>query len=310
MEQPPHLPVLYHEIIQALQPQSPGKYVDATVGAGGHAWGILENSAPDGLLLALDRDPQALAIACQRLSVFKDRLTLVHGSYTDLLDEMLRIGWQSVNGIVFDLGLSSMQLDTPERGFSFQSDGPLDMRFDPTQPQDAAELVNTLPENELADLIWRYGEERGSRRIAAALVRARPVTTTRQLAEIVSKSMGGQRGRIHPATRTFQALRIAVNQELQAVERVLPQAVQALAPGGRVAIISFHSMEDRLVKHFFREESRDCICPPEQPDCQCEHKASLKLITKHPILPDEKETLTNPRARSARLRVAERLEMA
>jgi len=291
-------------------PRSPGKYIDATVGAGGHAWGILENSAPDGLLLALDRDPQALAIASQRLLVFKDRVTFVHASYVQLLDEMLKLGWQSVDGIVFDLGLSSMQLDTPQRGFSFQSQGPLDMRFDPTQPLDASELVNNLPENDLADLIWRYGEERGSRRIAAAIVRQRPVTTTQQLAEIVSRAMGGQRSRIHPATRTFQALRIAVNQELQSVEKVLPLAVSALNPGGRVAIISFHSMEDRLVKHYFRNESKDCICPPEQPECNCDHKATLRVITRHPIVPADEETLTNPRARSARLRVAEKLEMA
>jgi len=310
MPQPPHLPVLYHEIIHALQPRSPGKYIDATVGAGGHAWGILDESAPDGLLLALDRDPQALAIASQRLFDFKERVTLVHASYTHLLDEMLRMGWPTVDGIIFDLGLSSMQLDTPERGFSFQSEGPLDMRFDPTEPVNAAELVNTLAEDDLADLIWHYGEEHASRRIAAAIVRSRPVTTTRQLAEIVSRAMGGQRSRIHPATRTFQALRIAVNQELQAVENVLPQAVNALAPGGRMAVISFHSMEDRLVKHFFRDESRDCICPPEQPECNCEHKASLKIITRHPIVPNEEETLINPRARSARLRVAEKLEVA
>jgi len=223
---------------------------------------------------------------------------------------MLRMGWPTVDGIIFDLGLSSMQLDTPERGFSFQSEGPLDMRFDPTEPVNAAELVNTLAEDDLADLIWLYGEEHASRRIAAAIVRSRPVTTTRQLAEIVSRAMGGQRSRIHPATRTFQALRIAVNQELQAVENVLPQAVNALAPGGRMAVISFHSMEDRLVKHFFRDESRDCICPPEQPECNCEHKASLKIITRHPIVPNEEETLINPRARSARLRVAEKLEVA
>jgi 16S rRNA (cytosine1402-N4)-methyltransferase len=308
--QPPHLPVLYHEIIQALMPRSPGKYIDATVGAGGHAWGILENSAPDGLLLALDRDPQALAIASQRLFVYKHRVSLVHASYVHLLEEMERMGWHSVDGIVFDLGLSSMQLDTPQRGFSFQSQGPLDMRFDPTQPLDAAELVNNLPETDLADLIWRYGEERGSRRIAAAIVHGRPVTTTQQLAEIVSKALGGQRSRIHPATRTFQALRIAVNQELQSVEGVLPLAVQALAPGGRVAIIAFHSMEDRLVKQYFRRESRDCICPPDQPVCICGHKATIREITRHPIMPSEEETLTNPRARSARLRVAEKLQMA
>lgn len=309
-QQPPHLPVLYHEIIHALNPRSPGKYIDATVGAGGHARGILEKSAPDGLLLALDRDPQALALASQRLSIYKDRIKLVHASYVNLLDEMDKMSWQSVNGIVFDLGLSSMQLGTPQRGFSFQESGPLDMRFDPSQPLDAAQLVNNLPEKDLADLIWRYGEERGSRRIAAAIVEARPIQSTIELAEVIRKAIGGQRGRIHPATRTFQALRIAVNQELHAVETVLPQAVKALASGGRLAIISFHSMEDRLVKQYFKRESRDCICPPDQPVCVCGHKASIKIITPHPIQPGEEEIINNPRARSARLRVGEKLELA
>jgi len=272
--------------------------------------GILEKSAPDGKLLALDRDPEALALASQRLSIFKDRVKLVHTSYLYLLEEMQQLGWPSVDGIVFDLGLSSMQLDTPERGFSFQGSGPLDMRFDPNQPLDAAELVNHLPETELADLIWRYGEERGSRRIAAAIVQARPIQTTTELAEVILKAIGGQRGRIHPATRTFQALRIVVNQELQAVETVLPKVVQALAPGGRVAIISFHSMEDRLVKQFFKRESSDCICPPDQPVCTCGHKASIRVITRHPIQPTEGEISNNPRARSARLRVAEKLILA
>lgn len=308
--QPPHLPVLYHEIIHALNPHSPGKYIDATVGAGGHAGGILEKSAPDGLLLALDRDPKALALASQRLSIFQDRVTLVQTSYVNILGEMAKLGWQSVDGIVFDLGLSSMQLDSPDRGFSFQSHGPLDMRFDPGQSLDAAELVNHLPEHDLADLIWRYGEERGSRRIAAAIVQARPIETTIDLAEVIRKAMGGQRGRIHPATRTFQALRIAVNQELQAVETVMPKAVQALAPGGRVAIISFHSLEDRLVKQFFKRESSDCICPPDQLVCTCGHKATIRLITRHPIQSDEAEIAANPRARSARLRVAEKLDLA
>lgn len=262
------------------------------------------------MLLALDRDPEALAIASQRLSIYKNRVKLVQTSYVNLLEEMHNLGWQSVDGIVFDLGLSSMQLDTPRRGFSFQGTGPLDMRFDPTQPLDAAELVNHLPEHELADLIWRYGEERGSRRIAAAIVQARPIQTTTELAEVIRNVMGGQHGRIHPATRTFQALRIAVNQELLSVETVLPRAVEALAPGGRVAVISFHSMEDRLVKQFFKRESTDCICPPDQPVCVCGHKASIRVITRHPIQPGEGEVSTNPRARSARLRVAEKLNLA
>ncbi len=306
-EFPTHQPVLYHEIIHALRPQSPGRYVDATVGAGGHAWGILEASAPDGQLLALDKDPQALAIASQRLSVYHPRVILVHASYTQLREELSRIGWQQVNGIVFDLGVSSMQLDQAERGFSFLADGLLDMRFDPTAGRSAADLVNRLSEDELTDLIWRYGEERHARRIAREICRSRPLETTRQLAQAVERAVGGRKERIHPATRTFQALRIAVNDELRGLEQVLPDAVDVLASGGRLAVISFHSLEDRIIKQFFRRESRDCICPPEQPVCTCNHHATLREITRKPILPSMEEIATNPRARSAKLRVAEKL---
>ncbi|MFN7037189.1 MAG: 16S rRNA (cytosine(1402)-N(4))-methyltransferase RsmH [Bellilinea sp.] len=306
-EFPHHQPVLYHEIIHALRPQSPGRYVDATVGAGGHAWGILEASAPDGQLLALDKDPQALAIASQRLSVYHPRVIIVHASYTQLREELIRIGWQQVNGIVFDLGVSSMQLDQAERGFSFLADGLLDMRFDPTAGRSAADLVNRLSEDELTDLIWRYGEERHARRIAREICRSRPLETTRQLAQAVERAVGGRKERIHPATRTFQALRIAVNDELRGLEQVLPDAVDVLASGGRLAVISFHSLEDRIIKQFFRRESRDCICPLEQPVCTCNHHATLREITRKPILPSMEEIATNPRARSAKLRVAEKL---
>jgi 16S rRNA (cytosine1402-N4)-methyltransferase len=305
--QPPHLPVLYHEIIHALHPFSPGLYVDGTVGAGGHAWGILDACKPVGQLLGLDLDPQALDIANQRLSVFNPRVTLVQASYTTLLEQVRRLGWQQVNGIVLDLGVSSIQLDRPERGFSFLNDGPLDMRFGPDQPASAEELINTLPEADLADLIWRYGEEPQSRRIARAIMAARPLHTTLELADVVSRATGGRRGRLHPATRTFQALRIAVNQELQSIETVLPLAVEALVPGGRLAVITFHSLEDRIVKQFIRRESKDCICPPEQPDCNCEHKASVIVITRHPIIATDIEILENSRARSAHLRIAEKL---
>jgi 16S rRNA (cytosine1402-N4)-methyltransferase len=306
-EFPHHQPVLYHEIIHALRPQSPGRYVDATVGAGGHAWGILEASAPDGQLLALDKDPQALAIASQRLSVYHPRVILVHASYTQLREELRRIGWTRVNGIVFDLGVSSMQLDQAERGFSFLGDGLLDMRFDPTTGMSAADLVNTLSEDELTELIWRYGEERYARRIAREICRSRPLHTTMQLAQVVERAAGGQRERIHPATRTFQALRIAVNDELRALEQALPVAVESLISGGRLAVISFHSLEDRIVKQFFRRESKDCICPPEQPVCTCNHHATLREITRKPILPSSEEIEANPRARSAKLRVAEKI---
>jgi 16S rRNA (cytosine1402-N4)-methyltransferase len=207
-----------------------------------------------------------------------------------------------------------MQLDQPERGFSFQVDGPLDMRMDTTTGQPAADLVNHLPEDELADLIYQYGEEPRSRRIARAIIKARPIERTRELADVISKAIrsrprkGGQRrgkAKIHPATRTFQALRIAVNDELGALERVLPQAIELLEPGGRLAVISFHSLEDRIVKQYFRQESRDCICPPEQPVCTCRHKATIHIITKKPITPSLVEIGENPKARSAKLRVVE-----
>jgi len=306
----PHLPVLYQEIIHAIRPSSPGNYVDGTVGAGGHAWGILQASSPDGRLLGLDLDPQALALASERLAEFGDRVTLRRASYTTLTEQIAGIGWGKVQGIVLDLGVSSMQVDTPERGFSFQAEGPLDMRFDPDNPTSAADLVNLLPEKELADIIWQYGEDRNSRRIARAIVKNRPFQTTRQLAEIIAKTSGGRYNRIHPATRTFQALRITVNRELEALESVLPAAVNLLESGGRLAVIAFHSLEDRVVKQFFHHESRDCICPPEQPICTCGHRAIIQEITRHPLQATQEEIERNPRARSARLRVVEKLDLA
>lgn len=304
----PHQPVLYKEIIHRLRPGRGGKYVDATVGAGGHAEGILAASSPSGRLLGLDVDPEALALARENLEDYGPRVTLVRASYTTLEDQVEAIGWQTVDGVLLDLGVSSMQLDRPGRGFAFQVEGPLDMRFDPEGRRRAADLVNELPESELADLIYQYGEERRARRLARAIVAARPLETTRELAEVILQAVGGRRGeRIHPATRTFQALRIAVNDELGALETALPQAVNVLAEGGRLAVIAFHSLEDRIVKRFFRRESRDCICPPRQPICTCDHEASLEVLTRRPIQPDEAEVASNPRARSARLRVAERL---
>ncbi|HSO27107.1 MAG TPA: 16S rRNA (cytosine(1402)-N(4))-methyltransferase RsmH, partial [Anaerolineales bacterium] len=266
---------------------------------------ILEASAPDGRLLGLDLDPQALEIARKRLAEFGDRVILVRASYITLQAQLRQVGWTDVQGVILDLGLSSMQLDTAERGFSFRNDAPLDMRFDPQNPVTAADLVNQLPENDLADLIYRYGEERRSRQIARALVQARPLQTTGELAKVVARVVRGQPG-LHPATRTFQALRIAVNGELEALETVLPQALAALAPGGRLAVISFHSLEDRIVKQFMRLESRDCICPPRQPVCTCGHKAALIEVTRRPIRPAAAEIAENPRARSAVLRIAEK----
>ena len=282
-----------------------GVYIDGTVGGGGHAEAILESSAPDGRLLGLDRDPGALEAAGERLARFGGRAVLRHGSFARLA--ALAEGFAPADGVLLDLGLSSLQLADPARGFAFSREGPLDMRFDPTAPgPTAADLVNGLPVKELAALLYRYGEERQAGRIAEAIVAARPLETTRQLAEVIERAVG-RRGRIHPATRTFQALRIAVNKELEALEAALPQAVDLLRPGGRLVVISFHSLEDRIVKRFLRRESRDCICPPETPVCTCGHTAQLRLLTRKPVRPDPEEVERNPRARSARLRAAERI---
>ncbi len=306
MNNPQHKPVLYKEIIHALQPKSPGCYIDGTVGAGGHARGVLEACAPAGRLLGLDLDPQALALARETLAPYGKRVELAQASYDSLPEAMQNIGWDLVDGILLDLGVSSMQLDTPERGFSIQYEAPLDMRFDPGFGLTAAQLINSLPEADLAELLFKYGEEPRAKSIAKMIVESRPVETTTQLAEIAKRAYPGH-SRVHPATRTFQALRIAVNDELAALEDVLPKATSALRPGGRLAVISFHSLEDRIVKDFIRQESKDKINPPYEQLYEVERKAVLKEINRKPIIPDEDAVRNNPRARSAKLRVAEKI---
>lgn len=313
----PHIPVLLEPVLRLLRvaeigaSDEVGRFVDGTVGAGGHAAAILE-AAPGARLLGLDRDPAALALARERLAPFGARAALAHASYEDMPEQVA--AWLSeddplVDGILLDLGVSSMQLDQAERGFAFMQDGPLDMRFDPTSGEpSAADLVNLLDAGELADILYRYGEERHSRRIAQAIVAARPLHTTRALAEVVARASRGPREKIHPATRTFQALRIAVNDELGAVERALPATISLLRPGGRLAVISFHSLEDRIVKQTFKREATDCLCPPRQPICTCGHRASVALFTRKPVEADEAEIARNPRSRSAKLRVVERLD--
>ncbi len=306
-------------MLSALRPSAGGRYIDGTLGAGGHAAGILEACAPDGQLLGLDRDSSALAIAGERLQAFGPRARLRHGSFAELAQISADEGWSQVQGILLDLGLSSMQLEDAARGFSFRHDGPLDMRFDPQAEISADEIVNGWDEEALADILRRYGEERASRSIAQAIVRARPIRSTQALAEVVTRAVGRSgAGRLskrrapaarrrHPATRTFQALRIAVNAELEALEAALPQAVELLAPSGRLAVIAFHSLEDRIVKRFIRAEVAGCRCPPELPVCTCGRKARLRALTRRPIRPEADELEANPRARSARMRVAERL---
>ena len=302
-----HKPVLYQEIIHALQPRSGGRYVDGTLGAGGHARGILEACAPDGQLLGLDVDPQALAITRETLAPYEDRIHLAQASHITLGEQLASLKWDGVDGIVLDLGASSMQFDNPERGFSFMQDGPLDMRFGINVTMRAEEIVNTFDEKELTEIIFKYGEDRDARRIARAIVNSRPLHTTGQLVAAIEKASPRRGDRVHPATQTFQALRIVVNEELAAVEKTLPQAVASLKTGGRCAVISFHSLEDRIVKEFFRGQSRDLINPPYERIYEVERGAVVKLVNKKPILPSAEEMKDNPRSRSAKLRVIEKL---
>lgn len=291
-----HEPVLYNEVMAALAPRSAGVYIDGTLGNAGHARGILERSSPDGRLLGIDLDAQALHLAQAALAPYEARVTLVHGSFAQLGAIAREHGFAPADGILLDLGVSSMQLMQPERGFSFQLDGPLDMRFDPSaDTATAADLVNTLSADELADIMFRYGEERMSRRIAHAIVEARPLHTTAELAGLVARVVG-RRGRLHPATKVFQALRVAVNNELEVLEQGLVQAVSVLAPGGRLAVIAFHSLEDRIVKNYFRQQAQACAAGP-----------TLRLVTRHPIQASQMERERNPRSRSAKLRVVQKV---
>lgn len=303
-----HVPVLYQEVLEYLRPESGRLYIDGTVGAGGHSAGLLQASAPDGRLLAFDRDPAAIDFSKSQLAKFDDRVVFVQASYADMAALAPEMGFEKVDGILLDLGLSSRQLEDARRGFSFMQDGPLDMRFDTTRGRSASDLINNLSELALAEIFRDYGEVRQNRKYARAIVHQRPLETTGQLADLILQESGGRRGRIHPATQVFQALRIAVNDELGMLERGLEAAVKLLKPGGRLAVISFHSLEDRLVKNFIRDQGRDCICPPQQPVCTCDVEPTLKAVTRKVVRPSEKEVAENPRSRSAKMRVAERLD--
>lgn len=304
-----HVPVLLNEVLEHLLPEgrTVERAVDGTLGAGGHSRALLEHGVHQ--LLGMDVDPVALDIARENLAPFGERAHIVHASYTQMADEAAKLGWDGVDAILLDLGVSSMQLDIPERGFAFRHEGPLDMRFDPQSDKPtAADLVNTLEEDELADIFYQYGEERDSRRIARAIVRERPYRTTRDLSEVIERAHPRRHyEKIHPATRVFQALRIAVNDELKTVERGVNVAIDLLRSGGRLGVISFHSLEDRIVKDAFRLASTDCICPPKTPICVCGHQASVRLINRKPIIADEDEAARNPRSRSAKLRIVEKL---
>ena len=306
-----HIPVLLDEVLTYLSPRDGGRYIDATFGGGGHTRALLEQTAPSGQVLAIDADPDAIARATRLAESYPRRLKIARGNFRDIASLAQAANFAPVDGILMDLGLSSFQLDQPDRGFSFRFSAPLDMRFDTARGLSAATIVNEWDEADLANLIFNYGEETRSRPIARAIVaerRARPIETTDRLASVVERACGGRRGRaIHPATRTFQALRIAVNDELEALRSGLAGALELLAPGGRLVVISFHSLEDRIVKTFIRDEATDCICPPGTPICVCDHHARLRILTRKTVRPSASEEQRNPRSRSAKLRAAERL---
>lgn len=302
-----HVPALLDEVIAGLQAQRGGYFADCTVGLGGHAAAILEKISPSGRLLGIDTDPEAIKVSQDKLSDYGEAVTLVNDDFVNLEAICRRYHFHPVDGILFDLGVSSLQLDTAERGFSFQLDAPLDMRFNPGQGLTASDIVNSFSEQELAKLIEKYGEERHSRRIARYIVQNRPIATTVELAHLVEQASGGKRAKIHPATRTFMALRIAVNSELQNLELALKQTINLLRPGGRLTVLSYHSLEDRIVKQFMRCAASSCLCPPGTVVCLCGHVPTLKLISRKVIKPTSLEIESNPRSRSAKLRIAERL---
>ena len=309
MSMPVHVPALLNEIIAGLQPHRGGDFIDCTVGLGGHAAAILEKISPSGRFLGIDADPEAIKISQDKLRDYGEAVTLVNDNFVNLEAICKRYHFHPVDGILFDLGVSSLQLDTAERGFSFHLDAPPDMRFDPGQALTASDIVNNFSEQELAKLIGRYGEERHSLRIARQIVQNRPIATTVELARLVEQALVAppRRGKIHPATRTFMALRIAVNSELQNLELALNQTLNLLRPGGRLTVISYHSLEDRIVKQFMRYAASGCICPPGTVICRCGHVPTLKLISRKVIKPASLEIESNPRSRSAKLRIAERL---
>jgi 16S rRNA (cytosine1402-N4)-methyltransferase len=302
-----HEPVMMPEIMQALNVQPGGRYIDGTLGEGGHSREILRAADPGGQVLGLDADAEAITVATERLAEYGDSFRAVNANFRDVRATALKHEFVPVHGVLFDLGVSSLQLDRESRGFSFRRADPLDMRFSFDQQITAADIVNRYGESELADIIFHLGEDRAARRIARAIVRSRPILTSIELAEVIEKVNPRRGKRTHPATQTFQAIRIAVNDELSALETALEQAVSLLGQGGRMAVISYHSLEDRIVKNFVRKQASDCVCPPGTPVCRCDHLATLKIVTRRPLIPTDVEIASNPRARSAKLRVAERI---
>ncbi|MBZ4683960.1 MAG: S-adenosyl-methyltransferase MraW [Fusobacteriales bacterium] len=304
-----HIPVLYDETIQNLITDKNGVYVDCTLGGGGHSEGILLNLEENGRLISIDQDINAINFAKERLKIFNGKYQIFQDNFKNIDTVVYMAGYDKVDGILMDIGVSSKQLDDADRGFSYKYNAKLDMRMDQSQELSAYEVVNEYSEEELSRIIYEYGEERRARRIAAEIVRERaikPIETTDELVGVIKKVIK-EKTKKHPAKKVFQAIRIEVNKELEVLEQTIDKAISLLKPGGRLAIITFHSLEDRIVKEKFRELSKDCICPPEIPVCMCNHKASVKLITRKPIAPSKEEMKTNRRAHSSKLRVCERI---
>jgi len=307
-----HVPVMVAEVLSLLQPRSGGTYIDCTIGGGGHSLGLIERILPNGRLVGIDRDEEALRAAFENLKRYSANLILEKGNFADLEAITEYLGVAEADGVILDLGVSSHQLEAAERGFSFRHDAALDMRMDTAQTVTARELVNSLSERNLAELIWKLGEERWAKRIAKFIVEKRshrPIETTRELVDVILAAVpvGARSETIHPATKTFQALRISVNRELESLQAGLDAAVRLLAKGGRICVLSYHSLEDRIVKETFARHAGRCTCPSGLPVCACGAERRIKILTRRPMVPSEEEVRANPRSRSARLRAAEKL---
>jgi len=300
-----HTPVLFRETIDMLNIRPGGRYIDCTLGGGGHGLGVLEASGPGGRLLGLDADPEAVLTAGRRLEAYRERLVLAQVNFSEIMEQVKGTEFYPADGIVMDLGMSSIQLDTSGRGFSFQRNEPLDMRFDPSQELKASDVVNRYTLDQLSNVLFQFGELPRSKKIASAIIHSRPFATTTELTVLLRKLLGNQRRKTNPATQAFQAIRIAVNKELENLESGLNDAIKILGSGRRIVVISYHSLEDRIVKGVFRKAASDCVCPPKMPVCVCNHVREVRLITKKPVFPTPLEVLGNPRSRSARMRVAE-----
>ncbi|MBA30990.1 MAG: 16S rRNA (cytosine(1402)-N(4))-methyltransferase [Chloroflexi bacterium] len=296
------------EIIEGLDITPGGRYIDATLGEGGHTSKILSESEPGGQVLGIDADHEAVSVAKKRVNYSSDKFLAINDNFKNIRPIAVRYNFLPVHGIIFDLGVSSLQLDAESRGFSFRRADPLDMRFSYNQNLSASQIINNYDENELANLIFYFGEEKKSRKIAKSIVRNRPIKSSLELANLICEIIPKRKNqKINPATKTFQAIRIAVNDELAALETALEESLTVIGEGGRIAVISYHSLEDRIVKNFFKKQSSNCICPPRSPICSCEHEKTVKIINKKPIIPSENEIINNPRSRSAKLRIAERI---